>query len=470
MDPPAGDAPAGAGAGAGAAAQPPLPGAQQQQMGPAQVADVLRNQERIRKSTDLPPFYASSKDVCTAELFIQRFEVAAEIAGWIRPVGQPNRYANTCREFYMLLRGNALQWWASLENCIDFDKTDWPAVRARFLESYAKQYTPTTACTGLTEMKQKTGESVQDYFVRCNVIYDRIKEITPPGLDAWRGVVPAGMGDDALVAGKRQGVKEMGLFFLHLLFVVGLREDIRLKTIEAADQTLEEARVTAKAKELLLNDKRKVHQVFGVKDQPSSDEEEEDAYLLDPLIDLNPEEEEQLQQINAIRRQQGKRPFRIKKRINFGEIICHYCNKKGHFQKICRKRIKDKAPIVFKKANGIRDNSESEDEEEIHTNSISVNKYYGINSLTMEEQSDSEQDSDEFWGPNNTSESEEESENDLHKISAITTASKNGLRVPSMHQKAQGTKLLLSSLPYEHSPEVSQQSSLQPEDPMSKQE
>ena len=70
----------------------PLPGGQQQQMGPAQFADVLANQERIKKSTDLPPFYASSKDVCTAELFIQRFEVAAEVARWIGPAGQANRY------------------------------------------------------------------------------------------------------------------------------------------------------------------------------------------------------------------------------------------------------------------------------------------------------------------------------------------------------------------------------------------
>ena len=461
MDPPAGGAPAGA-----AAAQPPLPGEQQQQMGPAQVADVLRNQERIRKSTDLPPFYATSKDVCTAELFIQRFEVAAEIAGWIRPVGQANRYANACREFYLLLRGNALQWWASLDNCIDFDKTNWPLVRERFLESYAKQYTPTTACTGLTEMKQKTGESVQDYFVRCNVIYDRIKEITPPGLDAWRGVVPAGMDNDTLIAGKRQGVKEMGLFFLHLLFVVGLRDDIRLKTIEAADQTLEEARLTAKAKELLLNDKRKVHQVFGMKEDQPSEEEDEDIQLLDPFLELTEEEEEQLQQINFIRKQNGKRPFRIKKRINFKDIICHYCNKKGHFQKICRKRIKDKAPIVFKqKTNGIKDSSESEGEDEIHTNSISLNDfmgikdYYGINSIRFPEDSDSSSE-DEFWGSDYTSDSED------YQISTIHTASKNGYRVP-LTETPQGTINISSYQRSESLPNMYRPSSRLPEGPMS---
>jgi len=374
MDPPDHDLPQAAGAG-------PLPGGQQQQMGPAQFADVLANQERIKKSTDLPPFYASSKDVCTAELFIQRFEVAAEVARWIGPAGQANRYHNVCRQFYLLLRGNALQWWASLDNCLDFDKTDWPMVRERFLESYAKKYTPTSACTGLTEMKQKTGESVQDYFVRCNVIYDRIKEIKPPGLDNWRGPVPAGANQDTLVVGKNQGVKEMGLFFLHLLFVVGLREDIRIKTIEAADDNLEDARITAKSKELLLNDKRKVHQVFGINQDEDEDTDEDLETLFEGINDLTTEEEEQLQQINFIRRQQGKRPFRIKKRFNFKEVTCHYCNMKGHFQKICRKRIKAGAPMV-KKTNGIQEFEEqTEEEENLQTNSISLTDYYGLNSL-----------------------------------------------------------------------------------------
>jgi hypothetical protein len=65
---------------------------------------ALANNERIRKSTELPLFYAQKeKDVCTAELFMERFEVAAQIARWILPEGEPNRYQRTCREFYLLL-------------------------------------------------------------------------------------------------------------------------------------------------------------------------------------------------------------------------------------------------------------------------------------------------------------------------------------------------------------------------------
>ena len=343
------------------------------------LADVLANQDRIRKSTDLPLYYAQKeKDTCTAELFIQRFEVAAQIARWIGPVGAADRYERTCREFYLLLRGNALQWWASLDNCLDFDKTNWPIVRERFLESYARQYTPTSACTGLTEMKQKPGETVQDYFVRCNVIYDRIKEIKPIELDNWRGAVPAGMNNDHLSRGKQQGVKEMGLFFLHLLFVVGLREDIRMKTIEAGDNNLEQARLTAKAKELLLNDKRQVNKVFAVNQRDSDQsDDDEDSY--------GSEVEDTLGQINVLRRQQGKKPYRIGKRFNFKNIQCHYCKKKGHFQKICRKRQKDGAPMV-KRVNeiiNVEDSEEEEAEEPEQVNAISLNDYYGINSLKI---------------------------------------------------------------------------------------
>ena len=225
-------------------------------------------------------------------------------------------------------------------------------------------------------MKQRPGESVQDYFVRCNVIYDRIKEIKPVELDAWRGAQPAGMHPNCLNRGKEQGVKEMGLFFLHLLFVVGLREDIRMKTIEVGDNNLEQARITAKQKELLLNDKKHVSKVFGV--NHDDNDSDDDSY--------GSEMDEPLQQVNALRRQQGKRPLRFGRKFNFKNIQCHYCKKKGHFQKICRKRQKDGAPMVNRKINEIINLDESEEEEEKDDqeesiNALSLEDYYGIRSL-----------------------------------------------------------------------------------------
>jgi hypothetical protein len=364
-----------------AAANPPLD--------QAAMEAALANQERIRKSTDLPLFYANKdKDVCSAELFIERFEVAANIARWILAAGQPNRYERTCREFYLLLRGNALQWWKSLDNCLDFDKTDWPIVRERFLESYARKYTPTSACTGLSEMKQKTGECVQDYFIQCNVIYDRIKEIRPLALNVWRGALPAGVANnDNLNLGKVQGIQEMGLFFLHLLFVAGLRDDIRMKTIEQNDANLEAARVTAKRMELLLDDKRQHKQIAAIKARtqvPTSDDEEDDQeFSEDEYEDLT---ENEVFQLNAIRKQQGKQPIRFKKRFqrDFKGIICHYCSKKGHYQKVCRKRIKEKGAMVFK-TNAVTEDNPEEDTDppkEDEEKAMSISQNYNINSIT----------------------------------------------------------------------------------------
>jgi Retrotransposon gag protein len=375
----------GGGGGAGGAPAAP-PGLDQ-----AGMEAVLANHERIRKSTDLPLYYAQKdKDVCTAELFIDRFEVAAQIARWILPEGQPNRYERTCREFYLLLRGNALKWWASLDNCLDFDKTDWIAVRTRFLESYARHYTPTSACTGLAEMKQKTGESVQDYFVRCNEIYDRIKEIRPAALQVWRGALPAGVANNAnLNLGKVQGVKEMGLFFLHLLFVAGLREDIRTKTIEQNDPDLEAARVTAKRMELLLADKRQNPRIMNINksNQDSDSETEElDEYSEEEYLDLT---EDEIGQLNAIRQQKGKRPLRPRRGFqrDLKGITCHYCSKKGHYQKVCRKRIKEKGAMVFpNRVNKVEDsNTETKTEpppsEPPTQSAMSISSYYNINSV-----------------------------------------------------------------------------------------
>jgi hypothetical protein len=367
------------------AAPPPPPVVPLDQAG---MEAALANQERIRKSTDLPLFYAQrEKDVCTAELFMERFEVAAQIARWIGADGAPDRYVRTCREFYLLLRGNALKWWASLDNCLDFDKANWIAVRQRFLESYAKQYTPTSACTGLAEMKQRTNESVQDYFVRCNEIYDRIKEIRPNALQQWRGPLPAGVNNNVnLNLGKVQGVKEMGLFFLHLLFVAGLREDIRTKTIEADDANLEAARVSAKRIELVLQDKRQQKVMNVNKDPDSDDEDSTEECSEDEYLDLT---EDEVMQLNAVRASRGKRPIRPRRKFkrDLRELNCHYCGKKGHYQKVCRKRIKEKGAMVYNKANNI----ESEDStptaatttttEAPTEAAMSITGYYGVNSI-----------------------------------------------------------------------------------------
>ena len=113
-----------------------------------QLQQALAAHERIRKSTELPLYYAQKdKDTITPHDFVARFETASLIAGWV-PVpaaGQPPDYTRKCQEFFMLLRGEAVNWYKALGDLRDFDYNNWIDLRDEFLKSHAPKYTARTA-------------------------------------------------------------------------------------------------------------------------------------------------------------------------------------------------------------------------------------------------------------------------------------------------------------------------------------
>ena len=59
--------------------------------------------------------------------------------------------------------------------------------------------------------------------------------------------------------------------------------------------------------------------------------------------------------VNAIRKKFGKKPFFRRRNggngnsngnNGIGGIKCRYCQKMGHMQKVCKSRIRDRAPMV----------------------------------------------------------------------------------------------------------------------------
>jgi hypothetical protein len=156
--------------------------------------------------------------------------------------------------------------------------------------------------------------------------------------------------------------------------------------MEQNDQDLEAARISAKRIELLQQDKRqqKVLAMKTTRTEDSTDEDEwDDAHNFDDLL------EDECHQINAIRMKQGKRtiaPWRRGNRMpkDLSELVCHYCNKKGHYQKVCRKRIKEKGKYVYKNANA---NAITDPKEEATTenppqaSTMSIQDFYRVNTL-----------------------------------------------------------------------------------------
>jgi len=365
------------------------------------IEQALAAHERIRKSTELPLFYGQKeKDTITPHDFIQRFETASQIANWVpAPAAgaQPN-YARKCQEFYMLLRGEALEWYRALGRLNDFDYDNWDALRIEFLASHAPRYTSRSACLSFTDLVQRQGESVKTYHLRVAKVHHLLEEIRPPAIAQVRMAAP-NIDIDALparqaalqaamLAAKAEGVVDMGRYFATQLFTAGLQEDIRVKTMEIQPANFDEAYKRALTIETILKDKR------GAKPLITSIEGEETE---EDDIDPDDEDEELMSAVNAMRKARGKGPIRFANRKPNGQfkskltINCRYCKKNGHFQRDCHKRKRENGAMVdangkpykmnpIEEDEGNQDEQEDEEEQAVQT----ISNFYGINCVTID--------------------------------------------------------------------------------------
>ncbi len=102
------------------------------------MAAALNDHDRMRRSTDIPLFYARrDKDTVLPIILIDRIEDAAAIATWDE--------ARKIRELKLCLRDRAIIWWKSLRDT-DTNLASWDAVKAAFLRAYEPKYTAKTVC------------------------------------------------------------------------------------------------------------------------------------------------------------------------------------------------------------------------------------------------------------------------------------------------------------------------------------
>lgn len=312
------------------------------QPAPGDLAQALNNHDRVRRSTEIPLYYGrKEKDSISARNLIERITTAAEIAGW-------NTDARKLQEFYMILRDRALIWWQSLDDT-DVNKGNWAEVRDEFLATYEPRFTAKTTCTNFQELTQRGGENVNDYYLRVHEAFSKMCEAKTANFGDIRMNIAA---NDAAICRqvKNEGIRDTEKFFKHQLFLAGLRDNLRLKTMEAGKANLHESLRYATELEVIHEEKKFKSAVAAVTTVPSNLEEDD---LTEEELERLTEEEFAI--INAIRMKNGRPLF--KKRFgrsqngkfnggNSKSVICRYCKKPGHVQKDCFSRKRDNGPML----------------------------------------------------------------------------------------------------------------------------
>ena len=346
--------------------QQPIPAAQQH------AQDALLHHHRIRRSTDLPTFHGIfGRDSITPRDLITRFENAADIAKWQTP-------EKKCQEFYMILRDDALTWWASMKD-YKIDTKDWDTVKAHFIKKFEPKSTAKTSCANLVELTQRPGESATKFHFRLYKIYERLCESRPATIFNVNTVpaVAAAATAAEQQAIKKEGIEDMEMFIKHQLFVAGLREPLRSEVMKEGKATLGEAVDFADELEAIHRKNDKTVNAIYEEDENTTANHAKENFNADELAD------DEIEAINAIRQRNGKKPFMKKRNFtprpgnnssnNGGNTIkCRYCKKPNHMQKECKSRLRDRAPMVDangkpfpKKVNAVAEESKDFEENEV---------------------------------------------------------------------------------------------------------
>jgi hypothetical protein len=295
-----------------------------------QLAQALNDHDRAKRSTDIPLYYGQTgKDTIAARLLIVRVNDAGAIAGWDN--------ARKLLEFKMCLRDKAVGWFEGLiEERINVD--DWDIVKAEFLETYEPKYSAKTTCANFTDLNQKSEETINDYTYRVQMAYKRLIDKKPAAMAAVRVTIAAGATEAEI---KAEGVYDAFLFIKHQLFLAGLKDGLRDKVLEMEKPTFTESVKAARNLETIQNDQKRLNKISAIKHEIGNDMARE--IIWEDLPD------EQLGQLAVLRFQQKRitnNQARSNTTLRNPDTACRYCKKKGHLQKDCFSRKRNKAPMV----------------------------------------------------------------------------------------------------------------------------
>jgi hypothetical protein len=145
---------------------------------------------------------------------------------------------------------------------------------------------------------------------------------------------------------KAEGVSDAFKFIKHQLFLAGLKDGIPDKVLEAAKDTFTESIKVARNLETIQNDHKRLNRINAIKQDLQEERAKEIIWE-----NLSDQELNQLAVIRYTRQQYNNKgnngnQARSSTAVRNLNTACRYCQKKGHLQKDCFARKRDKAPMV----------------------------------------------------------------------------------------------------------------------------
>jgi hypothetical protein len=244
-----------------------------------QLQQAIIAHDRVRRTMDILIFCGrKGKDNITHQQLVFRLEKAARVTGWdnLQNPDQPKTV-----EFYLSFRYNTLHWYNMLDNIIGFNKEAWAELKKKFLEAYAPKNSAKALYICFQDLQQKLEESMQDFNncvseTFCNV-YESKPDHTVTYVSNLHGATQA-QGNEIML----QGVTGMQLLMLNIVFLGGLREDIRKRVLEEGPTKPDDSVKLAREIELILNDKRRERGFHVISiEGPPEDEKAEDVGEVD---------------------------------------------------------------------------------------------------------------------------------------------------------------------------------------------
>jgi hypothetical protein len=221
----------------------------------AQIQQALIAHDRVRCTTDIPLFYGKQgKDMITPQQLVERLERASRVAGW-DALANPGHQKTD--EFFLSLRNNALSWYNTLDNIIGYNKEDWNELKKKFLEAYAPKYSAKALCICFQDLRQKSDESVQDFYNKVSDTFCNAYQTKPDHTVTFVGTLPGTATQAECDVVLKQGIERMQLLMLNTVFLGGLREEIRNRVLEDGPTNPDESVKAAREIESIINDRRK---------------------------------------------------------------------------------------------------------------------------------------------------------------------------------------------------------------------